>query len=68
MADVASLASSILTAQAGNTQSQIATAVLKSNIDAEKSAVLTILGAGQPSTPSLANVGAGVGGTLNQTA
>jgi hypothetical protein len=68
MADVASLASSILTAQAGNVQSQIATAVLKSNIDAEKSSVLTILGDGQPSTPSLANVGAGVGGTLNQTA
>jgi hypothetical protein len=68
MADVASLASSIVTAQAGNVQSQIATAVLKSNIDAERSSVLTILGVGQPSPPSLANVGAGVGGTLNQTA
>jgi hypothetical protein len=65
MADVASLASSILTAQAGNTQSQIAAAVLKSSVDAEKSAVLTILGANQP---SLANVGAGVGGNLNTTA
>jgi hypothetical protein len=49
-------------------QSQIATAVLKSNLDAEKSSVLTILGVGQPSPPSLANVGPGVGGTLNQTA
>jgi hypothetical protein len=68
MADVASLASSILTAQAGNTQSQIAATVLKSNIDAERSSVLTILGVGQPSPPSLANVGAGVGGALNQTA
>jgi hypothetical protein len=68
MADVSSLASSILTAQAGNTQSQIATAVLKSNIDAERSSVLTILGVGQPSTPSLANVGAGIGGNINVTA
>ena len=61
--DVASLASSILTAQAGNTQQQIATSVLKSNIDAKRSSVLTILGSG--SQPSLANVGAGVGGNLN---
>jgi hypothetical protein len=62
MADVASLASGILTAQAGNVQSQIAATVLKSNLDAEKSSVLTILGVGQP---SLANVGAGVGANLN---
>jgi hypothetical protein len=65
---VASLASSIVTAQAGNVQSQIAATVLKSNLDAEKSSVLTILGVGQPSAPSLANVGAGVGGNINQTA
>ncbi|MGA2995634.1 hypothetical protein [Bradyrhizobium sp.] len=64
--DVASLASSILTAQAGNTQQQIATSVLKSNIDAERSSVLTILGSG--SQPSLANVGAGVGGNVNVAA
>ena len=64
--DVASLASSILTAQAGNTQQQIATSVLKSNIDAERSSVLTILGAG--SQPSLANVGAGIGGNINVAA
>jgi hypothetical protein len=60
--DVASLAASILTMQAGNTQQQVATSVLKSNLDAEKSSVLTILGSG---TPSLANVGAGIGGNLN---
>jgi hypothetical protein len=65
---VASLASSIITAQAGNLQSQIATTVLKANIDAQRDSVLTILGVGQPSPPSLANVGPGVGGTLNQTA
>jgi Putative motility protein len=64
--DVASLASSILTAQAGNTQQQIATSVLKSNLDAERSSVLTILGSG--SQPSLANVGAGVGGNVNVAA
>jgi hypothetical protein len=68
MADVASLASSILAAQAGNTQSQIAATVLKSNLDAQRSAVLTILGVGEPSASSLANVGAGVGGNLNKTA
>src|ERR1700727_2408447 len=44
-------------------QQQIATSVLKSNIDAERSSVLTILGSG--SSPSLANVGAGIGGSLN---
>ena len=60
--DVASLASGILTAQAGNLQTQVDAAIIKSNADAEKSAVLTILGVGQP---SLANVGAGVGGNLN---
>ena len=49
--------------QAGNTQQQIATSVLKSNIDAERSSVLTILGSG--SSPSLANVGAGIGGSLS---
>jgi hypothetical protein len=65
MSDIASLASSLIAAQAGNTQAQIATSVLKSNIDAEKSTVLTILGA---ETPSLANVGPGVGANVNVTA
>lgn len=59
---IASLAGSILTAQAGNTQLQVATTLLKSNLNAEKSVVLTLLGA-QP--PSLANVGPGVGGNIN---
>ena len=63
--DVASLAMSLIAMQAGNTQQQIATAALKSNIDAEKS-VLTLLGAG--SQPSLANVGAGIGSNLNISA
>jgi hypothetical protein len=59
--DVASLALSLISLQAGNTQQQIATSVLKSNLDAEKNSVLTLLGG----SPSLANVGPGVGGNLN---
>jgi hypothetical protein len=55
-----------LAAQSGRIQSEIATSVLKSNIDSEKSSVLTLLGAGTP--PSLANVGPGVGGNINATA
>jgi Putative motility protein len=64
--DVASLALSLISMQAGNTQQQIGTAVLKDNLDAERSSVLTILGSG--SAPSLANVGAGIGGSLNISA
>ncbi len=63
--DMMSMVTSLLAAQAGNTQTQVATTILKSNADAEKSAVLTLLGA---SSPSLANVGAGIGGNLNISA
>jgi hypothetical protein len=63
--DITSLVSSLLAMQAGNTQSQIATTLLKSNIDSEKSTVLTLLDAG---SPSLANVGPGIGGNINVTA
>jgi Putative motility protein len=59
-----SLVAAAVSAQAGATQQQIATAVLKSNLDTQRSTVLTLLGAGQQA-PSLANVGAGVGGNLN---
>jgi hypothetical protein len=62
---VASLASSIVALKAGNTQSQIATTLLKADLDAEKNEVETILGIGPP---SLANVGPGVGANVNQTA
>jgi hypothetical protein len=64
--DMMSMVSSLLAAQAGNTQMQVATAMMKSDADAEKSAVQTLLGAG--GAPSLANVGAGIGGNLNITA
>jgi hypothetical protein len=63
--DITSLVSGLLGAQAGNTQLQVATTLLKSDADAEKSTVQTLLGAG---TPSLANVGPGIGGNINVTA
>jgi hypothetical protein len=57
-----SLVTSILSAQAGATQMQVAASILKSNSDAEKSAMQTLLGAG---ASSLANVAAGIGGNLD---
>jgi hypothetical protein len=66
--DMMSMVSGILAAQAGNVQMQVAAAIIKSNADAEKSAVLTLLGAAQQSASSLANVGAGIGGNLDVTA
>ena len=66
--DMMSMVSSILAAQAGNTQTQVATAIMKSNADAEKSAVQTLMGAGGQNVSSLANVAAGIGGNLNVTA
>jgi hypothetical protein len=63
-----SLVMAALAAQAGGMQTQIATTIMKSNADAEKSAVLTLLGAGSQSAPSLANAGAGIGGNLNISA
>ena len=65
--DMMSMVTSLLAMQAGNTQTQVATTIMKSNMDAEKSTVLTLLGAAQQSM-SLANVGAGVGGNLNVSA
>jgi hypothetical protein len=59
-----SLVMAALSAQTGAIQQQIATAALKSNLDAQKSTVLTLLGADQQA-PSLANVAAGVGGNIN---
>jgi Putative motility protein len=61
-----SLVAAALAAQSGRLQSQVATTVLKSSIDSERSSVLTLLGAGTPQ--SLANVGTGVGGNINVTA
>ena len=67
--DMMSMVSGMLAAQAGNGRMQVAAAaIMKSNVDAEKSAVLTLLGAGGQGASSLANVGAGIGGNLNVTA
>jgi len=63
--DMMSMVTSLLSAQAGNTQMQVAATMMKSNADAEKSAVMTLLGGAQN---SLANVGAGVGGNVNISA
>ena len=61
--DMMSMVTSLLAAKAGNTQMQVATTIMKSNADAEKSAVMTLLG-GSPQ----ANLGAGVGGNLDISA
>jgi putative motility protein YjfB-like len=64
--DMMSMVSSLLAMQAGGVQSQIGTAILKSNADTEKATVLTLLGAAQQS--SQANLAAGVGGNIDVTA
>ena len=61
--DMMSMVSSLLAAQAGGLQQQIATSMIKSNADAEKFAVQTLLG-----TPSTANLASGVGANLNVVA
>ena len=63
--DMMAMVSTMLAAQQGALQSNIAATLTKQNADAERSTVLTLLGAGQP---SLANVGPGVGGNLNISA
>lgn len=63
--DMMAMVSTMLAAQQGALQSNVAATLTKQNLDMEKSTVLTLLGAGQP---SLANVGAGVGSNLNVTA
>jgi hypothetical protein len=63
-----SLVTAALGAQAGALQMNVAATVLKSNMDAEKSSVLTLLGAGEQSASSLANVAAGIGGSLDISA
>jgi hypothetical protein len=61
--DTMAMVSSLLAAKAGNTQMQVAASIMKSNADAEKFAVQTLLG-----QASSANLGAGVGGNLDITA
>jgi hypothetical protein len=58
-----SLVSAALAAQAGSVQMQVAATLLKKNADAEKSAVLTLLG----QQSSQANLAAGIGGNLDMS-
>jgi len=61
--DTVAMVSSLLAIKAAGTQQQIQTSIIKSNADAEKFAVQTLLGA-----PSTANLAPGVGANLNVTA
>ena len=63
-----SLVSGLVAAQSGNLRAQVAITVLKSSLDAEKSAVMTLLGTGEQNASSPANVAAGIGGNLDVTA
>jgi hypothetical protein len=63
-----SLVTAALGAQTGALQMQVAATIMKSNLDEEKSSVLTLLGAGEQSASSLANVAAGIGGNLDISA
>ena len=60
--DMMAMVSSMLAMQASSTQMQVAASFIKQNADAEKSAVMTLLGAGPNSA---ANLGAGVGGNID---
>ena len=66
--DVTSIVSAFLSAHAGGLQTQVAATIMKSNMDSEKSAVQTLLGAAQQNFSSLANVSSGIGGNLNISA
>jgi hypothetical protein len=61
--DMMAMVSGMLAMQAGNTQGQIAATIMKNNADAEKFAVQTLL-----SQPSQANLGPGIGGSLDKLA
>ena len=61
--DMMAMVTGMLAMQAANTQTQVGMSIMKSNANAEKSTVQTLLG-----TPSQANLGAGVGGNLDISA
>jgi hypothetical protein len=61
--DMMAMVTGMLAMQAANTQTQVGMSIMKSNADAEKSTVQTLLG-----TPSQANLGAGVGGNIDISA
>jgi hypothetical protein len=63
-----SLIGALIGAQTGSVQTQVAATIMKSNMDAEKATVATLLGSAQESMNSLANVASGVGGNVNISA
>ena len=63
-----SLVMAAMALQAGRVQTQVATDILKSNADAEKFAVQTLLGTGGQGASSSASLAAGVGGNLDVSA
>jgi hypothetical protein len=60
-----SMVAAVMMQQAGALQQQVATSTLKSNLDAQKDTILTLLGGAQQ---TLANVGPGIGGSVNISA
>ena len=65
--DTASLAAALIGAQAGSTQSVLAAKMLRMNADAEQ-AVAALLEASAQNLNRLANVAAGIGGSLDISA
>ena len=63
-----SLVMAAMALQAGKLQAEVATTILKSNLDTQKSDVQTLLGMGGQTGSSPANLPAGVGGSLDVTA
>jgi hypothetical protein len=61
--DMMAMVTSMLAMQAANTQTQVGMSIMKSNANAAKSEVQTLLG-----TPSQANLGPGVGGNIDISA
>ena len=58
--DMMAMVSSMLAMQASSTQMQVAASFMKQNADAEKSAVMTLLGAGPNSPPTSAPASAAI--------
>jgi Putative motility protein len=63
-----SLVMAAMALQAGKLQAQVSATILKSNLDAQKSDVQTLLGMGGQTGSSAAALPAGVGGSLDVTA
>jgi hypothetical protein len=60
--DMMAMVSAVMAMKSGGVQMQVASTIMKTNADAEKSAVMTLLGGAQ------ASLAAGIGGNLDITA